>query len=99
MEPMFLEIIFDQHDLAAAGLGRDELEDPLAEAFKESKLGAVTGGGSSSHTAMIEVELVDGSKLADGIALIRRVLIENRAPSTTKIKQLEPELHIFGLAG
>lgn len=99
MEPMYLEIVLEQHDLAAAGIGRDELEDPLEVAFKETKLGVVTGGGSGSKTAIIEVELWDAEKLQEGIALMRKVLRENRAPGSTVIKQLEPELHVFPLGG
>lgn len=99
MEPLYLEIIVDQHELAKAGLGRDALEDPLEAAMDDSKLGMVTGGGSGSKTAMIEVELFDAEKLGEGLALIRRTLIDCRAPASTVIKQLEPDVHLFALHG
>ena len=97
MDPMYLEIVLNQSDLATASTGRDELEELLEAALNSSKLGALTGGGSSTKTAIIEIELFDATRLEEGLALLRKTLVENRAPESTRIKQLEPEPHTYGI--
>jgi hypothetical protein len=55
---VFVEIVLDSAALLAAGIeGRDEIEDPLAEALGEQALGEVTGGGSGAGTSIVEVEV------------------------------------------
>jgi hypothetical protein len=74
----FFEIVFQYADFNFDG--RDEVEDPLADALDEAELGVVTGGGSGPDTCNIDVEVADFDA---GLALVRKVLKElNVAPST-----------------
>jgi hypothetical protein len=99
IEPVYLEIVIDSRELTAASSSRDDLEEPLEVALAEGKLGVVCGGGSSSQTVIIEVEIYDGERLKEALAVLRRTLIDHRAPSGTVIKQTEPERRIFTLNG
>ena len=99
MEPMYLEIVVEQKELAQTGVDADVLERAVEAALEGAKMGALTGGGSGTQNVIFEVELFDETRLHDGIAALRKALREAGAPSGTIIKQLEPELHVFGLAG
>ena len=68
-------------------LGRDEIEDPLHEALVSAGVGEVTGGGTGSGCAIIDIEVED---LAAGLALIRKVLVELNVPRNTVINQRKP---------
>ena len=99
MEPVFMEVVMQTSDLVAGRVSRDDLEGPLEAALKEAGLGVLTGGGSGSETAIIELEINDGTNAQDALRVIRRVLNERKAPASTVIKQLEPELRIHPLRG
>ena len=99
MEPVYLEIVINAKELAAAGSGRDDLEEPLEVELEGSKLGMVCGGGSSSQTVIIEVEVYDSERLNEALKILRRSLLDHRAPSSTVIKQTEPERRVFSIEG
>lgn len=82
----FLEIVFQNSDFTFDG--RDQIEDPLDEALAEAGLGEVTGGGGSAGESNIDVEV---THLADGLAVIRRVLRGLGVAPSTVINQYEPE--------
>ena len=98
MEPVYLEIVIEAKELAAAGVGRDDLEEPLEVVLDESKVGMLCGGGSSSQRVIIEVEVYDGGRLEEALRIIRRSLVDHRAPAGTVIKQTEPERRVFSLS-
>lgn len=99
IEPVYLEIVIDSRELTAASSSRDDLEEPLEVALAEGKLGVVCGGGSSSQTVIIEVEVFDGDRLNEALKIMRRSLLDHRAPSTTVIKQTEPDRRVFSING
>jgi hypothetical protein len=88
---VFLEIVFDASDLSRAGGDRDEIETALDQALSESGLGAVTGGGTGSHAAIVEVEVFDAQRLDQALQLLRRTLSNANAPASTLIKGSQPE--------
>ncbi|MGC4116671.1 MAG: hypothetical protein QM765_19310 [Myxococcales bacterium] len=92
MEPMYLEIVIEQKELARSGVDGDAIERAVEQAVERSKMGALTGGGSGTQSVIIEVELFDEARLDEGLALLRSTLRESGAPAGTVIKQLEPEL-------
>lgn len=97
MEPMYLEIVIDQKELERARVDSDAVEKAVEEKIAGSKMGALTGGGSGTQNVIIEVELFDQARLSEGIELLRTALRDAGAPAGTVIKQLEPELHVYGL--
>ena len=82
----FLEIVLKSEDFEFDG--RDAVEDPLDEALQASQVGEVTGGGSGSGSANIDVELTD---LQRGLPVVRRVLQELGVAPSTRIIQRTPE--------
>lgn len=82
----FLEIIFRNSDFAFDG--RDEIGDPLDQALAEAGVGEVTGGGTGPDESNIDVEVTD---LAEGLAVIKRVLQGLGVASSTVINQYDPE--------
>jgi hypothetical protein len=91
-------ISFTDDSWDKAGLdGRDELEDPLDDALLEADLGEVTGGGSGRGQIDIAVTLHDEQQFEDALQLMRTVLIENGAPSDTKITRFDPEEKEYSL--
>ena len=87
--PTFLEIVFKNADFPFDG--RDEVEDPLADALEKAGVGEVTGGGGGSGTCNIDVEVTD---LEKGLAVIRGTLRELGCPASTEIHQHKPQ-HII----
>jgi hypothetical protein len=93
---MFLEVVFNAHELAAAGFGgRDELEEPLQDALEQAGLGQVTGGGSGSGFAIVDVEVADETQFDSALAVIRNTLRALNAPRSTKVKLYEPGAATF----
>ncbi|QIF04175.1 hypothetical protein [Roseimicrobium sp. ORNL1] len=88
----FYEIVFQAADFTFDG--RDEIEDPLDEALRESELGEVTGGGSGGGICNIDVEVKDAKR---GLAVIRKVLRKLKVARSTRIHQTEPEPREFGI--
>lgn len=88
----FYEIVFQAADFTFGG--RDEVEDPLDEALRESDLGEVTGGGSGGGICHIDVEVKQAKR---GLALIRKVLRKLKVARSTRIHQTEPEPREFGV--
>ena len=96
MNSIFLELIFNTNDLALAGIeSRDEIEEPLDESLSDAGLGAVTGGGSGSTVAIIDVEIEDENKLDNAISLIRQVLQSLQVPPSTIIKRSRPSKMLY----
>ncbi len=96
MASMFLEVVFDANDLAAAGFGgRDELEEPLHDALEEAGLGEVTGGGGGSGFAIVDVELEDEMQFDSALAVIRKTLRALNVPRSTKVKRYKPSAAVF----
>jgi hypothetical protein len=87
-----LEIVFRNNDFPFEG--RDEVEEPLAEALASAGLGEVTGGGSGPETCNIDVEVSD---LERGLEVIRGVLRKLGSPATTEIHQRSPRRALFRL--
>ncbi len=89
---ILIEIVFKSSDFTFAG--RDEVEDPLAEALEQAELGEVTGGGGGGDSLHIDVEIFD---LKPGLKLIRKVLRRLSVAPSTAINQLEPELIVHSV--
>ena len=88
---VFLEIILDAKESAAAGIdSRDEVEDPLDEALSEEGTAEITGGGGGLGMYNIDVEVGRDADLESVIETIRRVLRQCKVPKTTVINQYEP---------
>ena len=88
---VFLEIILDAKESAAAGIdSRDEVEEPLDEALAEEGTAEITGGGGGLGMYNIDVEVGRDADLDSVIETIRRVLRQRKVPKTTVINQYEP---------
>jgi len=88
---VFLEIILDAKESAAAGIdSRDEVEDPLDEALAEQGTAEVTGGGGGLGMYNIDIEVGRDADLESVIEIIRRVLRQRKVPKTMGIKQYVP---------
>jgi len=75
----FLEIVIRAEESGFGG--RDELEDPLADAL------ARAGGGSGLNVSNIDLDIDD---LARGLSVIRDVLRESQIRPSTIIRQYQP---------
>ena len=82
---IFLEIVLQSADFSFGG--RDEVEDPLAQALQAADLGEVTGGGTGMGISNIDVEVTE---LEAGLALIRTVLRSLGVAKSTIINQYAP---------
>lgn len=81
---MFVGIYFPKGALRKAGFeARDELEDPLDERLEAAGLGSVTGGGMGHLGSNIDVEMSDSLSGSDCIQIIRKLLVELKAPPET----------------
>ena len=97
-DPVFLQIIMQAEDLRNHNFeGRDQIEDPLQKALTNAALGEVSGGGSGGGVAIIDVDIENESKLAEGLKVIRRVLRDAGVPPSTIIKQTQPDEAIFNV--
>ncbi|MCE0484984.1 MAG: hypothetical protein LV479_12200 [Methylacidiphilales bacterium] len=95
-EPVFLQIIMQADDLNKLNFGgRDEIEEPLEKALDEAGLGEVSGGGSGGGVAIIDVDIENEDRLAEGLKVIRHVLREIVVPPSTVIKQTQPIEAVF----
>jgi hypothetical protein len=75
-------------------------ENPLRTALDKAGLGLVSGGGSQfgQDKAIVSSGLdVIVTKHDEGLALIRKVLIEGKAPEGTLIKEYLPKAKEWGL--
>ena len=98
MADVFLEIVLDAADVAAAGFdGRDQIEDPLDEALSESDLGEVTGGGGGMGLMNIDVEVDGGDQFAAALRLVRQTLRDLNVPPTTRIIRRDPPQAEYGV--
>jgi hypothetical protein len=88
---VFLEIVIETSDAAEAGFqARDEIEDPVADAFEEHDLGEVTGGGGGMGYWNIDVEIANESRFDEAIRLIRNTLAALMVPGSTRIVRYKP---------
>ena len=85
-DTIFLEVVLQAADFEFGG--RDEIEDPLEEALTTAGIGEVTGGGTGSGVAIIDVEVTD---LTAGLAVLRKVLKSLGVARSTVIRQSQPE--------
>ncbi len=91
MNDLFLELFFPTDSLHNAGFyGRDEVEDPLDEALQTSELGEVTGGGGGELGSNVDIEIWDEANFDVALNVIRRTLVEIKAPETTIIIRHQP---------
>lgn len=89
-ESVFIEILFQAHDLAKqCQYDRHEIEDELEEALESKEIGCISGAGAGLGYVNIDVEIESRRKLKKTIALIRRVLQKLKVPQSTV-------LHICG---
>src|SRR5262245_59524259 len=66
---------------------RDTIEEWLEQALTAESLGEVTGAGTGSGVASLDVEVRDRKR---GVALVQRVLEEHGLPASTCIN--DPEI-------
>lgn len=92
----FLEVVLRASDEPTTYLGRDEIEDPLHDALLQAGLGEVTGGGTGPDCSIIDVEVTD---LAQGLALVREVLVRLGVPRNTTINQYQPKRVVHNVYG
>ena len=91
MDSTFLEIVVKTSDLTDAVPSRDAIEESLHEALTEAKLGEVTGGGAGSGVVTLDVEIWQEAHVQGALAVIRHVLRELKAPSSTLINRYTPK--------
>jgi hypothetical protein len=95
MSDVFLEIVLNAADAAAAGIeSRDEIEETLEGALAPG-LGEVTGGGGGSGIYIIDVEIATEEQLPAALDVIRSVLREVQVPPSTMIKRHRPTEVVF----
>ena len=84
---IFIEVFFPGNSLEEAGFqGRDEVEDPLYDAFESKGIGEVSGGGGGIHGSNIDIEISDSDRLNEALDLIKSTLYELKAPKTSVIE-------------
>ena len=98
MGTVFLEILLQDSDLVAAGFeGRDEIEDPLAEALEKADLGEVTGAGGGMGLHNVDVEIAEDQQFDQALRLIRRTLRKLNVPASTRIVRHQPEKVVYAV--
>lgn len=86
MSSVLIEVVMDAKQLADSGFdGRDEIEEPLAEALETSGLGEVSGGGGGSGVSMIDVEVFKEESVDAVLELLKKELARLKAPAGTRL--------------